>query len=339
MKKILPIADPPIKSYLHHAYGLSILATSDAYLPWFYSNYIQVFFDKHYRENPYVDYYNFFYYPYVEINIPHLERLKFDRAMLTEEQLNADFICRLIDLGYYICLYADEYYIPDRVAYKNFHFKHEVLIFGYDREERIFHILGFNRERVYGATTVPIDDLMEAFSHGYDGDGDLFWRKYIIAARLFRDTVYPFNLKLITDLLEDYLESRESNSRVAMYIQPPRDCVFGLASYAYIDEALELMERGEFFIDYRLPSVIWEHKQCMTKRLQYMHGLGLVDQDVCDQFAKVEDIALKARNTMLKAFVTNQRSIISRIREMVQSIHEQEKAILVPLLQHLKSQL
>lgn len=337
VKKILPVADPPIKSYLHHAYGLSILATRSDYLPWFHSNYIQWHFDKNFMNDRYSDYFNFFYYPYVEVNMPHMEKLKLDRTIMSENELNVDFFIRLIDEGYYVCTYVDEYYVPNRVAYQNYHLKHEILVYGYDRTEQVFHVLGFDRERAFRPTTVSIDDFMEAFEYGYGGDDDFFWRKYIIPARLFDHAEYAFNLKLVTNLLEDYLESRESNIRIAMYIQPPRDSVFGLKCYEYLDRLLELIEKGEFFIDYRVPSLLWEHKHCMNMRLQYMHSIGLIDKDICDRYAQVEADALTARNTMLRAFVTNQLSIIPRVRKLVKSVHEKETAVLVPLLQHLKT--
>lgn len=337
LKKVLPIADPPIKSYLHHAYGLSILATRNDYLPWFHSNYIQWYFDKNFMNNRYVDYFNFFYYPYVEVNFPHLDRLKIDRMMLSEDELNVDFFARLIDMGYYVCTYVDEYYIPNRVAYHNYNLKHEILIHGYDRTAQVFHVLGFDQERVYRSTTVPFNDFMEAHDHGYEGKEDLFWRRYIIPARLFDNAEYSFNIELVTVLLEDYLESKNSNIRISMSTQSPRDSVFGLKCYEYVDQVLALMEKGEFFIDYRIPTLIWEHKHCMNMRLNYMHSLGLVDRNVCDQYAQVEADALTARNTILRAFVTNQLSIISKVRQLVKSVHDKERAVLYPLLQQLKS--
>ena len=43
----LPInAIPPVIGKLRHAYPLSILSVNDAYLPWFHSNFIQLFWPR-----------------------------------------------------------------------------------------------------------------------------------------------------------------------------------------------------------------------------------------------------------------------------------------------------
>ena len=53
MEKLLPLQDPPIRAYYHHAIPLSILATREDHLPWLYSNYIQL----HSWEQTKVDFY------------------------------------------------------------------------------------------------------------------------------------------------------------------------------------------------------------------------------------------------------------------------------------------
>lgn len=337
MKKVLPIADPPIKSYLHHAYALSVLATTDAYLPWFHSNYIQLHFNQKFKDHRFSDYFNFYYYPFTEVNIPNLQTLKIDRSILTgHNRLDIDFLTQFIDQGYYVCTYVDEYYIPNRLAYRTYHFKHEIFVYGYDRAEQVFHVLGFDRERVFQATTVSFEDFMEGHVNGYYPEH--WWTNFIFPTRLKDEAAYPFNLQLVTGLLEDYLTSRSSDIRLAMHYKLSSDSVFGLACYDWIDKCLEMMENGTFFIDYRVPSVLWEHKYCMRLRLEYMHRLGIVDRELCQQYAKVESDALRARNLMLKAFVLNELSIISKVRQLVKSVHEQEVDLLFPLLHDLKKE-
>lgn len=337
MKKVLPIADPPIKSYLHHAYALSVLATSESYLPWFHSNYIQWHFKKNFSDNPFSDYFNFYYYPFTEINIPHLQTLKIDRAVLENKHpIDVDVITGLIDQNYYICTYVDEYYIPNRSTYRTQHFKHDILVYGYDRNEQIFHVLGFDQDGQFRGTTVSFGDFMDGHVNGLYPEH--WWTSFIFPTRLNVEAEYSFNLKLVVELLEDYLESKDSSIRLAMQFQPPRDSVFGLACYEYIDKCLERVENGKFFIDYRMPSVLWEHKHCMRLRLDYMHRLGIVNGDVCLQYAQVEADALRARNFMLKAFVTNELSIIAKVRQLARSVQEKEKKILYPLLNELQSQ-
>jgi hypothetical protein len=334
LQKVLPIADPPIKSYLHHAYGLSVLATSTKYLPWFYSNYIQLYFDVNFIENRYSDYFNFFYYPFNEVNIPNLQTLKIDRSILeNKDRLDVNFFMRLIDKGYYIYTFVDEYYIPNRLVYKKKNLTHDIFLFGYDSSKQFFNVLGFDQDLIFNVSTVSFKDFIEAHAHGYNKDA--WWTQFIFPTRLNNTIEYPFNLELVTGLLEDYLESKDSNIRLSMYYKP-RNNIFGLKCYEYIDRFLQMVESGSFPIDYRVPCVLLEHKQIMKLRLNYMNGLGIVESDVCKKYAQIETEALIARNLMLKAFITKDLSIIPKVRQFIKSIYEKEINILFPLLKALK---
>src|SRR5690554_868598 len=46
----LPLSHPPILGYLHHAYALSIMSTSESYIPWLHSNYIQLYCAKEFTD-------------------------------------------------------------------------------------------------------------------------------------------------------------------------------------------------------------------------------------------------------------------------------------------------
>ncbi len=48
MRRLLPLSTPPLMGYLHHAFPLSILAGKRPFLPWLYSQYIQLSCPGHY---------------------------------------------------------------------------------------------------------------------------------------------------------------------------------------------------------------------------------------------------------------------------------------------------
>jgi len=50
-KRILPICDPVITSYTKHAHILSIIGSYKQTYPWIFSNYIQVYMNKYYKDN------------------------------------------------------------------------------------------------------------------------------------------------------------------------------------------------------------------------------------------------------------------------------------------------
>ena len=49
-----------------------------------------------------------------------------------------------IDRGYYIYMELNEYYIPNRPAYKNHNFYHDLLIYGYNKSNQNHDAAGGN---------------------------------------------------------------------------------------------------------------------------------------------------------------------------------------------------
>lgn len=76
--KKLELSNPPIKVFLNHAYILSVLLNDTKSLPWFYSNYIQIYFFKKIDGNLNLNFYigNMTKYFY---NIPFLEVRTLDK--------------------------------------------------------------------------------------------------------------------------------------------------------------------------------------------------------------------------------------------------------------------
>ena len=54
MATMLPVNYPPVASYMSHATVFSIISTTDRYVPWLISNYLQLR-----SNNDGIDYYNF----------------------------------------------------------------------------------------------------------------------------------------------------------------------------------------------------------------------------------------------------------------------------------------
>jgi hypothetical protein len=48
--------------------------------------------------------------------------------------------------------WIDEYYIPERTRYKRDHFKHDLLVYGYDDENKMFTVIGYGVNRHYRKT-------------------------------------------------------------------------------------------------------------------------------------------------------------------------------------------
>ena len=159
-EKKLPIQKPPIHTYLHYAHDLEILLACEHYLPSFHMNFIQVnFLKNHFDKNTPNRHYMEFYYIRFAIHSWLL------REAVTFEQLTAqgysvpEFIMNSIDSGHYIRIMVDEFYLPPKASFKERHFEHFTQVFGYNREEKIFYITGFDAAGIYGTQKVSFDDF------------------------------------------------------------------------------------------------------------------------------------------------------------------------------------
>jgi len=66
-------------------------------------------------------------------------------------------------LGYYVDIHLDQYYLPkdDEYGHESVHFYHDTLVFGYDREQKTFDILGYTP--FFWAETVSFEQFDQAY--------------------------------------------------------------------------------------------------------------------------------------------------------------------------------
>lgn len=157
MENKLPFTiDVPVKSYLHHSYPLGIIfANSKKSANNFVAhNYLQLvwFFECE--------------YPGAQLNFdtcffPYWKcfKRKNKRVFATQDTL-IECVKKEIDNKYYIYLTCDEFYLKCRASYNKEHFIHDIMIYGYDDENRIFYIAGFDKNRKYNTNAISYDELV-----------------------------------------------------------------------------------------------------------------------------------------------------------------------------------
>ena len=343
MQKILPIAVPPIIGYLHHAYPLSILANWTTYLPWFYSNYIQLYCPKNLidsRQDRTVKF-DFYLCPDQPISFqslsisPYLKVRLLHRDLIFKSPTDiASFIIACIDEGYYVRPTVDEYFLHYSPAYKKRHFVHEILIYGYDNQT--FVGIGFDKKGDYAAYPIAFAELEQAVVHAdltghYDPDG----------LRLFKydpQAEYDFDIQLVREHLEDFLYAKNTSQRFRM-LANPTDGAYGLATYECLKHYIKSFFVPPFSFDIRPMHILWEHKICMAYRLKYMEAQGYLKSED-GFFIQYDEVARKIgvlRMMLLKFRKTRSPALIHRVCLHLDAIAEAEKGLLQNLLDNLES--
>lgn len=339
MKKTLPITTmPPVIGYLHHAYPLSILANYKAYLPWFHSNYIQLYCPpnfQHSSRNRTMKF-NFYRRPDQRVSFsPYLKVQILERDLIFKSPTDIlSFIIACLDKGYYIQPTVDEYFLPDSAAYQKRHLVHETLIYGYDKQT--FVGIGYNKNGDYALYHIMFSELEQAIVHAdltghYDPDG-LRLFKYDPQAR------YDFDIHLVREQITDFLHSRNTSYPFRM-VANPADGAYGLATYPFLKNYIASFLYSPLSFDIRPAHILWEHKKCMVNRLKYMEGQSYLKSE--DGFSmQYEELARKTgmlRMMLLKFKITRSPDLIHRVLSNLDDIGEAEQSLLQDLVKKLET--
>ncbi len=347
--KILPLAEPRIYAYSSHATALSIMSIDEDYLPWFHSNYIQLCGMKDYRDTTDLPL-DFYLGPRKDsnynVNTNWLTFLSTDRQLV--ERTCGDiipYIMACIDQNHYVALLLDEFYMKDRWAYHNRKWEHENLIFGYDLERRIFHIIGFKGTiRKFRASEISFDVFRAAYEQCDDREqGD--WRNNIFLIRKVPKEIgpfkgkYDFDLDLVIQTIEEFLESHDASKKFSMFHNNLNHVVFGMEVYDSIKTNLP-----DFWYDIRPVHVLVEHKSCMVDRIQYLKDNRYLAEEeytyLHDSYSTMVHTCTIMRNMQLRYIASKDREKdrhwLDRIITELDQLAVFEKEVLERMLAVLK---
>ncbi|WP_088549666.1 hypothetical protein [Paenibacillus aquistagni] len=342
----LPFEMPQVYGFLGHAYVLGILQPFEYAQPWIHTSYIQLFIAKHYLND--FQEYRLDFYPDLMIaygNMPWLIYRHCDKVLLS--QLGVDihrYLITQLEREFYVVTYVDEYYIHNSICYQQNHFVHDIFIYGYDLDRQIYHVAIFDKNRQFSTQEVTFEQFEQAYlSEGSSSQTlissckrlepcDYETSKY--GAGLAR---FDFDLKLMIDVLNDYLEGRNSTKRLRM-TQQPMEGYFGVEIYPLLQDFITRVMEGVQNFDVRPFHILWEHKKMMVARVQYLqkHGYLKEETTLLEQFERLEKQSYTQRNLMLKSFMSENRKILQPLLKSLEDMMAAEKALIKQLILELQ---
>lgn len=333
VRNILPIAEPDITSYAHHAFSLSVLHTEPRCLDWVYSNFVQLSFID-WVDGILLDYFspNAYDHPIPALyGSPRLTR----NMILRSYPSFVDFARESIDDGCYVSTYADEYYIPGTVAYQNRSNPHVELIHGYDNDSRQFHVTGFLANQTYGQTIVRYDDMEIAFKD-FEVTKANHYTDYTHLFKLNRLFGYDFSVQWVMEQLEEYAFAKPSMKRWQAFQwreTVPRE--WGINIYDSLIRKIHELIEGTFILDHRPFQVVWEHKKMMNRRIAYMERQGYYacSPEVTEGYARLERSAAAGRHLILKYWMTKDNRKLEELIKLLYKIKTEESLVAERMLQ------
>ncbi|MCE3199589.1 hypothetical protein [Paenibacillus sonchi] len=335
MKKLLPVNQPLISSYPYYAGPLAILASrGNHYIPWVLSNFIQLSLDNDYKLDFFQPWITWKPYecPFLDVQI--INRDVFSRQQeqpsgIVEEIINA------IDRGYYVYLKVNHRYLSiSSNWYQQIDNAHELLIYGYCKVSESFQVAD-NFGGKYDFKSCPFDEFIQSCTFPPSFNIDHYNK--IILMKPLENVFLGFDLLRVIDSLRDYLESRTTEIRNDLSINWARNIVVGIRIYQKIEEYIEsLIEQPDKKLDHRIFHVLWEHKCCMTRRIEYMRENGLLtDEIILIQQKELETKALLFRNHALKYNITEDIRIIKKMLKEVNPFAIQEANLISHMVEHI----
>ncbi|WP_151732806.1 hypothetical protein [Paenibacillus tengchongensis] len=342
----LPIhVKPPILVYQYRAYPLSVTSNYAETEIWLHSNFMHLKCDLNFVENK-VDMNVDFIAGSVYGGIPWLEYLDFDFSNYFEYEPYdlCNEIISILDSGYYIYTYADEYHVPHRTSYHKNSLTHDVLIFGYDLSNKSFKIIGFNEKRNYAESEISFDDLVCAIVQSK--------RNYSKLLKMREEFQYYFDKNNVIDKLEDYLFSRNCAGNLLKYDFDNRtehmdnldyslfneNWGFGMDIYAQIVLFNEALSMNKTNFDIRPLHCLWEHKKSMLERLKYFYQNKLIyDAEIINEYLEIANKINAGRISIIKYSVTKDSGILTNINSSIKEVCEKEIKILSNVTKQLRS--
>lgn len=351
-KELPVVLQNDVTTFLHHALPLCAILANKKLVPWYYEHFTQIFAreDSNGYLNPdYLEDWEFY------AGISKYTVLGY--ALLQGMPNISGFVKTIINSGYYIIIHLDEYYIPSKRAYKDFHFVHQSLVYGYDNKNRVFKTIGFDSNHVFTRMDIDYDVMAKSFEKGrFHYKESAPWAE-TLALEIFntREFVseYPFDIKVFLGNLSDYLYGRGNRSiAYSLFLIDEMfkgfDVKYGMEVQDLIIKHLENLKDGKYTVDYRAIHLVAEQKKLMYKRFSYIMSGYDIPEKLKEQISDYGKLVTKTNDLRIKFFTLTftgdkefyrpipDRVMLDHVIKVLSEIRDEEKILLGSIYEGLK---
>lgn len=329
----MPLAQPVITGYHYRAIPLSIIGTHDACFPWVLENFIQLrcyksVVDQHGMLD-FVDL-DMLHFPTPWLDIQRIDRALFDRYLPDFKQ----FLTDCIQDGYYVHVYVDEFFVPNRSPFGKEHIPHDLLISGYDDEAAEFDVAGFDEQGLYKQTKITYQQLQEATSK----DSPLLSVQNPLLLVRIKAADYPgFNVAKIVTWLTAYLHAEDyAGHYTTVALRDP--FVYGLEVYEALCNYLQSGLDQYIELETRPFQMLLERSQLMQHRLMYLQECNYLPnaQQFIQAYKEFEKNAQATRNVLIKYQITGLEQLVQKMQNQLLTMQAKEREIIEEILRRLQ---
>lgn len=305
--------------------GFQIKLNDSAYLNWKYSNFIQIFSDLG-NPNLKIEYYSSLkknWKCYINNYFLNFRLTKF-QELSTWNISRLDFVRNSINLGKYVEIWLNYYFLKFRPEYMSRDDFHEYLVYGYSDSKKELYILGYNVNGSLLEDVISYDDFMNNRNICPSEDYLVEYEKELDG------NTYELDIEAICEMIGQYLNSTNSTIYTNHFF-PKKNFLFGISVY---DGLMTDGGMKSLLYDRRIAFLIYEHKKCMKERLAFLRSRGIVLKDeLFEQCDKLVVDTMKFSNVCRKYyFLEKTRERYEDLRARLSAIKMSDKAFMQELL-------
>lgn len=258
-------------------------------------------------------------------------KIPFDFFSAIDKEKCIEIIRSLIDSEYYVKVNLNEYYIPDRHAYKKYDFSHENLVFGYDAEKKTIWIEGYDTNQIVSPIEIDYEVFLDSFYSLRDNVHAIKVSYPYSPPELTKEMIYKniYNFLNSVDLHKNY--TMFSGGRTRNY---------GISFFETL-----LNNRDEIFYfltDKRLIHFIYEHELVLDQLVVFLFKRNIISessyQTLLKRFDELLNISNSIRMSVLKVAMKRRftEKNVDETQRHLRELYELEKEALQNLLDILK---
>ncbi|WP_408895274.1 hypothetical protein [Paenibacillus taichungensis] len=335
-KKILPVATPLLDSYSHYGSIFSILASDgDNYLPWLFSRFCQLIADP-VKENRglYINIDEPEWFPRTTSYCPLIETEILSTKIFERKYSIIEAVIDAINNNFYIFMVVEHYYIPGSTSYQKSSNNHDIMIYGYDKENQLLKIAdNFNGK--YKFCECTFSQFTEAYTHTNKDKNRLNSKVCLFSKK--KNEVVEFDTMRLIDNLNSYLTGVYPEMRSSGWQSSFIGWAKGINIYNNVKEYLTLLLEKKTRVDKRTFYAIWEHKKLMVMRILYMQNNGLIkdSSSILEKYHEIERISYKHIMMLLKFEITSDPKLVQTIFLEIDSIISIETKLIQSILKNI----
>lgn len=336
---ILPIKEPIIASYTNDAHIASILGAYNYTQDWLISQYILIYCRKNLKEHCWGN----FYFP-MTYNVRSQESCRYLQKQKihtdTIHAMNVDiieFVCMEIENSNYVDIMLDPYYLRTTYCYHSEHGYHDILIYGFNRDEKKFYCADFlfSKTATYTFSEVSFEDFMKAYEKCDPNAPENYQSGLVYLYKILEKerANYVFDFQNIIHSLRAYYQCKRLENWEFYHSDDANGVAFGLEVYDMMEKYIEdIKECKDEWINIRMFHVMLNHKRIMNERIRYLQvrypELDELFIPLLEKYIHIQNLCNSLTMKILKSYFAKSKIKLDDINNLLIKVKDLERTAL-----------